>query len=248
MEKEKIKTIKWDIPRDAKGRFKKGESRGECPRETRLKIGESNKRVFNDPVWKEKIGVIKSKKAGETLKINYQSGKVIHPRGMLGKENKWGKHSEKAIKIMSMTWFKKGNKPKTKDKTYEEIYGKKDSEIKKKKIKISRANQLLPLKDTSIEVKVQNFLKQLGIEFFTHQYIKEIEHGYQCDILIPSMNMVIECDGTYWHKYPIGNDIDHIRTKELIEKGFKVLRLWEFEINDMTIDKFKERLDGIYRS
>ena len=98
-----------------------------------------------------------------------------------------------------------------------------------------------PTKDTSIEVKIQNFLKKLGIEFFTHQYIK-IEHGYQCDILIPSMNMVIETDGDYWHKYPIGNDLDHIRTKELLEKGFKVLRLWECEIIPMDLNKFKLRL------
>ena len=70
----------------------------------------------------------------------------------------------------------------------------------------------------------------------------KIKHGYQCDILIPSMNLVIECDGDYWHKYPVGNDIDHIRTKELIEKGFKVLRLWEFEIKNMGLNDFKIKL------
>ena len=106
-----------------------------------------------------------------------------------------------------------------------------------------RAKQVFPLKDSSIEVKIQNFLKQLGIEFFTHQYIK-IEHGYQCDILIPSMNLVIECDGDYWHKYPVGRDIDHIRTKELIQKGFKVLRLWEFEIKEMDINNFKNKINN----
>ena len=106
----------------------------------------------------------------------------------------------------------------------------------------SRMKQIFPLKDSSIEVKIQKFLKKLGYEFFTHQYIKEIEHGYQCDILIPSMNLVIECDGDYWHKYPIGRDIDKIRTSELIEKGFKVLRLWEHEIKIMNINKFKELL------
>ncbi len=72
--------------------------------------------------------------------------------------------------------------------------------------------------------------------------MKEIKHGYQCDVLIPSMNLVIECDGNYWHKYPIGLERDHIRTKELIEQGFKVLRLWEVEINEMTIKDFQERL------
>jgi len=114
----------------------------------------------------------------------------------------------------------------------------------RKILKEKRSKQIIPVKDTSIEVKIQNFLKQLGIEFFTHQYMKEIEHSYQCDVLIPSMNLVIECDGNYWHKYPIGNDIDHIRTKELIKKGFKVLRLWEFEINKMSIEEFEKRLNA----
>jgi len=111
-------------------------------------------------------------------------------------------------------------------------------------IRCARAKQITPKRDTSIEIKIQNFLKQLEIDFMTHQYIKDIEHGYQCDIFIPSMNLVIECDGNYWHKYPTGTDIDHIRTSELISKGFRVLRLWEFEINEMTIDKFKEKLNG----
>ncbi len=110
------------------------------------------------------------------------------------------------------------------------------------KIRRARARQILPIKDSSIEVKIQNYLKQLKIDFFTHQYIKNIEHGYQCDIWIPSMELIIECDGDYWHKYPEGRNIDKIRTKELIEKGFKVLRLWEREIRVMNIDDFKERL------
>lgn len=107
------------------------------------------------------------------------------------------------------------------------------------RLKKQRAKIVLPVKDTKIEVKIQNFLKQLGIEFFTHQYMKQISHAYQCDILIPSMNLVIECDGDYWHKYPVGRDIDHIRTKELIQKGFKVLRLWENEIKEMDVGIFK---------
>jgi len=113
-----------------------------------------------------------------------------------------------------------------------------------KEWKEKRALQIFPLKDTSIEVKIQNFLKTLGIDFFTHQYIREIEHGYQCDILIPSMNLVIECDGNYWHKYPVGNDIDKIRTSELVESGFRVLRLWESDINSMDLNKFQEVLNG----
>jgi very-short-patch-repair endonuclease len=88
-------------------------------------------------------------------------------------------------------------------------------------------------------------LQERFIYFLTHQYIKDIEHGYQCDILIPSMNLVIECDGDYWHKYPIGRDIDRIRTSELLEKGFKVLRLWEFEIKKILIQEFKDKINKI---
>ena len=119
--------------------------------------------------------------------------------------------------------------------------GKSHSEDWKIKAKERRKNIIIPVKDTSIEVKIQNFLKQLNIEFYTHQYM-HIEHGYQCDILIPSMNIVIECDGDYWHKYPIGNDIDHIRTSELLENGFKVLRLWGSEIKQLDLNKFKDKL------
>ena len=111
----------------------------------------------------------------------------------------------------------------------------------KERMKKQRAKQILPIKDTSIEVKIQNFLKKLGIEFFTHQHMN-IKHDYQCDILIPIMNLVIECDGVYWHKYPVGRDIDHIRTSELIDKGFKVLRLWEFEIKEMNLNDFKDKI------
>jgi very-short-patch-repair endonuclease len=121
--------------------------------------------------------------------------------------------------------------------------GYKQTEESINKIKAARAKQVMPVKDTKIELKIQNFLEQLGIEYYTHKYIVEIEHGYQCDIFIPSMKMVIECDGDYWHSYPTGTEIDKIRTKELLEKGFKVLRLWESEIKEMNLDKFKERLN-----
>jgi very-short-patch-repair endonuclease len=122
--------------------------------------------------------------------------------------------------------------------------GKKHTEETRIKIKEKRKNQIFPKVDTYIEKKIQEFLKVLGIDFYTHCYINQIKHGYQCDILVPSLNMVIECDGDYWHKYPIGNDLDHIRTKELIEKGFKVLRLWEYEIKNMDLEQFKQKLQG----
>jgi G:T-mismatch repair DNA endonuclease (very short patch repair protein) len=125
--------------------------------------------------------------------------------------------------------------------------GKKLSNETKEKIRITytekRKTWKTPMKDTSIEVKIQNLLKQLGIEFLTHQYM-HIEHGYQCDILIPSMNLVIECFGTYWHSYPISRTIDIIRCNELRKAGYRVLVFWENEIKVMELEDLRNKLIG----
>jgi len=173
----------------------------------------------------------KSNKKGKTLDVQYGEKKANKIKQKIKNKRKLQIFTPKTRRKIS-----KGNKLNYKKNPQRRINA-------SKLMKETRKHQIFPVKDTTIEVKIQNFLKKLGIEFFTHQHMKEIEHGYQCDILIPSMNLVIEADGNYWHKYPIGNDIDHIRTKELIEKGFKVLRLWECEIRAMELNDFQERLN-----
>jgi G:T-mismatch repair DNA endonuclease (very short patch repair protein) len=128
-----------------------------------------------------------------------------------------------------------------------------------------RDKLILPFRDSLIEIKIQNFLKQLGIEFFTHQYVSEIKHAYQCDIFIPiqegiKQKTVIECDGDYFHanpnKYKKDDKIfrkgmtaeqvwekDNTRTKELIEAGYRIIRLWESDIKVMELNNFMERLN-----
>lgn len=108
-------------------------------------------------------------------------------------------------------------------------------------IRAIRERIVLPKKDTSIELKIQNFLRQLKIEFLTHQYM-HLEHGYQCDILIPKMNLIIECFGDYWHKYPIGREVDSIRCQELRDKGYRVLVFWEREIRVMELEDLEGKL------
>ncbi len=117
--------------------------------------------------------------------------------------------------------------------------GEKQSEFTKQKLRLIRLNQIIPTKNTSIEVKIQDFLKQLNIEFIPHKPIMNIEHPYQCDIFIPSKNLIIEADGNYWHNYPIGKFMDWVRNDEIIEAGFKLLRLWEQDINRMNLNEFE---------
>lgn len=138
--------------------------------------------------------------------------------------------------------------------------GKELSELHKQKIKKTwnkeelkifakkrRSKQIFNTKDTSIEVKIQNYLKELNIEFYTHQYIKEIEHKYKCDIMIPiqegiERKTIIECFGNYWHNYPMGNYRDIIKCNELREKGWTVLVFWENEIKVMKLDDLNNKL------
>jgi len=148
---------------------------------------------------------------------------------------------------------------KRRGKNFETIYGEEKAKILRTLHKKLRSTQIIPVKDTSIEIKIQNFLKELGIEFFTHQYMK-IKYGYLCDIFIPvqegiAQKTIIECDGDYWHGNPEMFDyrklserirckrvLDFERTNQLEEQGFRVIRLWEHEIKPMQLEKFKEVL------
>ncbi len=198
-------------------------------------------------------------------KLGEKTSKTLLERGSLRGEKHpmYGKHhTEKAKNIIGLKGKKNWQNQEYKKMMIEShIRYFKEHPEEKERMRKQRAKLILPTKDTSIEVKIQNFLKTLGIEFFTHQKMN-IKHAYRCDILIPAMNLVIECDGGFIHcnpskyppkfvRYPSAKKIitaqeiwdrDKIRTSELIEKGFKVLRLWEFEIRAMELNDFKENL------
>ncbi len=88
---------------------------------------------------------------------------------------------------------------------------------------------------------IKNFIKPLNIEYETQYYIKDI-HQY-CDIYIPSKNLIIECDGSFWHcdprLFPNGAvyeyqkrkvERDEIKNQYLKEHGYELLRFWEIDI------------------
>ena len=155
-------------------------------------------------------------KISKTLKFKFSKGIIKHSKGMLGK-----KQSKKFFE-----W---------------------------------RKQYIFPEKDTKIELKIQDFLTLLKIEFVTHKYMN-IKHSYQCDILIPEQvgipqKTIIECDGDYWHgntnikyfkelnEHQIKQkQKDDFRTKELLEKGYNVIRIWENKIKKMELNDFKEVL------
>jgi very-short-patch-repair endonuclease len=245
-------------------------------KETRKKLSEAGKgRIFSEET-KEKMRK-KSLGRKHTEETKRKISKITKGRTPWNKElskEEHLKHYKNGSQSFARPYQLKG-------KTYEQIYGKEKAIEQKLKrslglkkrhdsglynnkfgfpkdgtMKIRRAKQIFPKDDTYIEVKIQNYLKELNIEFYTHYYTKEISHSYQCDILIPVQNninqkIIIECDGDWWHGNPIRYpnptkfqleqiEEDRIRTEELIYCGFKVIRLWEIDIKKLDIILFKE--------
>jgi len=101
---------------------------------------------------------------------------------------------------------------------------------------LAGAKTLSERKTTSIEKKVYDELKARGILF---EKQKIINGKFLIDAYIPSLNLIIEADGDYWHSLDRVKKKDKAENAYLIKCGYKLLRLSEIEINNSS---FKEKL------
>lgn len=112
-------------------------------------------------------------------------------------------------------------------------------------------------KDTSLEKKVRSLLHQMGYRFRLH--VKDLPG--QPDIVLPKYKKVIFVHGCFWHlhkgcrdgtipktdhekwKAKLQRNVERDKThiKELRRKGWKVLVLWECEI-EKKLDKVEKKL------
>lgn len=96
-----------------------------------------------------------------------------------------------------------------------------------------------PSKETSIEKKIERELRKRKI-----YYKKQVPlcNVTIVDFYLPEHQLVIYCDGDYWHNRPEAREKDERQNKILKENGFKVFRFWEHEINKSPkacLDKIK---------
>jgi very-short-patch-repair endonuclease len=177
--------------------------------ETKRKIGEALKRLWQNPEYRRRVS-------------EYMSGAF-----------KGRHHSEEARRKISESH---------KGRHLTEEWKRKISESHKReeireKLREYRLKQVIPVRDTSIEVALQNGLRERGIAFETHKPI----YG-QPDIFIEP-NICVFADGDYWHSLPHVIEKDARVNRVLTEQGYKVLRFWEHEINS-NLDRC---LDAIER-
>ncbi len=88
----------------------------------------------------------------------------------------------------------------------------------------------LKFKNTSIELIME---KQLKVNNFNYEKQKYIKGVGLVDFFLSDFNIIIECDGDYWHnlKGAQQKDINRDFNASFLHK-YKTIRLWEHEINE----------------
>lgn len=93
---------------------------------------------------------------------------------------------------------------------------------------------------TSIERAVHQLLTVLNVQFIAPMAIGP----YLADVFVPSKNLVIECDGDYWHTRPGAQERDRRKDSYYRASGYTIVRLWEHEIKAGRFDKLKEAVNA----
>ena len=69
-------------------------------------------------------------------------------------------------------------------------------------------------------------LTLLGIDYRINYPI----HTWNVDVFVPMLNLVLECDGTWWHSLPNVVEVDYIKNRWLSDNGFRLIRIWDEDI------------------
>ena len=194
-------------------------------------------------------------------RIPWNKGKKTGISPWLGKKRSTETREKISMshKGMKKPWLQKKMSDETKEKLRQAITGKKHSDVTKNKIRISNTgrkygkrteeqkqriregtlnNTIVKYCETGIEKKIESVLIKNNI-----LHIKQKVMCKRCrvDFLLPNLDIVIECDGDYWHNLESHIVRDKIKNKILSDEGYFVIRFMEHEIND-SIDNCENTL------
>lgn len=200
------------------------------------KASERLKKLFKEhPEYREKMSEKKIKNWQDT---SYRENQLIARKNSQLYQNR--KHKQK--ETLKQTYI---NKPEVKQQisdtlkqtylsnpeiierqkeTYKKRFNAEERSIRARKAGLkSLKSQKSP---SSIEKIIAEELKKHNVDY--SQQVVMLER-FKVDFLIND-DIVIECDGDYWHNLPNIKEKDKIRDELLTKNGFKVFRFWEHEI------------------
>jgi very-short-patch-repair endonuclease len=85
---------------------------------------------------------------------------------------------------------------------------------------------------SSIEMKIRGILDEYGVRYKAQCPFDNGNTLYVVDIYIPKFNLIIECNGDYWHSFPKKKKRDEEIARFAKEIGTKIVFIWEHEINN----------------
>ena len=196
-------------------------------KETRKNISESVKKRWQDKSYIEKVKNAHKHKLPDSWKKNIS-------KGMSGM-----KRSDETKAKMSTY---QSNRPKEVKQKQVESWRKQWNSLSKEE-QLKRLEKWIDagheaerdgsyLKPSSIEIKVKEQLDEIGIRYVQQKRVYNGERYFFLDFYVPSLKLVIECNGDYWHSLPEKVERDKNLKKYVESTGRKIVFIWEHEIND----------------
>jgi len=91
-----------------------------------------------------------------------------------------------------------------------------------------RGSMTGPFYDTNIEVMFMKWSDEKSLAYIQQYQINKKGHPY--DFYIPSMNLLVEVDGLYWHSSNTAKARDAKHSEKAVEEGYNIIRFNDHEI------------------
>ncbi len=210
----------------------------------KINEGKTFEEIWGDPKSEKRVKAISNAR-----KEKFASGEYNHILDSIKENRKDPKLGKK---------ISEGSKGVPKPKPEGFGIGRKHSEETKEKMSESAIERIIITDQnhtSKLEEKFLIVLDVLDIEYQRFFYAKPIKAFY--DFYLPKYNMLIEVDGDFWHCNPISfpnpiyesqkNNLkrDKVKNQWALENGYKLLRFWEYDINNNIKEVKKILLENI---
>ena len=201
--------------------------------ETKKKISESVKKRWQDKEYQDKVSKAHSHTLPDSWKQNISKGmsgvkKSEETRKKMSVAQKKNKQKKSVIDKQRKSWKKQWNSLSRKEQL-ERLQPWIDAGHKA--VYKDGTNFLKPSK---IELIVKEQLDMIGIKYVQQKHLYDKRNGkhYFADFYIPSLKLVLECNGDYWHSFDDKKKRDKEFKKFVERTKHKIIFIWEHEIKD----------------